>query len=44
MASLFRANHETAMAFRFRNAAIAELNQRPNGDFALERYNDVRHL
>ncbi len=44
MASLFRANHQTAMAFRFRNAAVAEIMQRPNGDFALERYNDVSHL
>jgi len=44
MASLFRADHQTAMAFRFRNGAIAEIMQRPNGDFALERYNDVSHL
>jgi len=44
MASLIRADHQTAMAFRFRNGAIAEIMQRPNGDFALERYNDVSHL
>jgi broad specificity phosphatase PhoE len=44
MASLFRADHQTAMSFRFRNGAVAEIMQRPNGDFALERYNDVSHL
>jgi broad specificity phosphatase PhoE len=44
MARLFRGTPQSASSFRFRNAAIAEIIRRPNGDFALERYNDTRHL
>ena len=44
LAQLLRADFGTSRSFRFGNAAIVELERKPDGYFTLLRYNDTSHL
>ena len=44
LAKLLRGTVFTSRAFRFGNAAIVELERRPDGFFTMLRYNDTAHL
>jgi probable phosphoglycerate mutase len=44
LSALLKGNCETARSFRFGNTGLVELEKRPDGFFALIRYNDTSHL
>lgn len=44
LARLLRANIETALSFRFENAAMTELRRLPGGGWQLLSYSDLNHL
>ena len=44
LARLIHGTIETSRAFRFANCSVTKLERRPEGQFLISTYNDVRHL
>lgn len=44
LARLIHGTVETSRAFRFANCSVTKLERRPEGQFLIATYNDVRHL